>query len=89
MSSNKFKYRVVKIDRVECSAEVCKVSLTLTYDFEKFKGVTTPGNESWIVEQGQCLVRVQRVGKGGCCRNSTVEPANRSIPLHKMTCLLL
>ena len=49
------EYRAVSIDKVECVAEVCKVKLTLTYDYPpgKIKGVVTPLDESWIIDQGQ------------------------------------
>jgi len=49
------EYRAVSIDKVECVAEVCKVRLTLTYDYPpgKIKGVVTPLDESWIIDQGQ------------------------------------
>jgi hypothetical protein len=46
-------YRAVKVDKVECEAEACKVTVTLTYDHQKFKGVTTPVVESWIIDQGK------------------------------------
>ena len=46
-------YRAAKVDKVECEAEVCKVTLTLTYDHAKFKGVQTPLVESWIIDQGK------------------------------------
>ncbi len=49
------EYRAVSIDKVECVAEVCKVYLTLTYDYPpaKVTGVVTPLDESWIIDQGQ------------------------------------
>jgi hypothetical protein len=49
------EYRSVNIDKVECVAEVCNVKLTLTYDYPpgKTKGVVTPLDESWIIDQGQ------------------------------------
>jgi hypothetical protein len=46
-------YRAAKVDKVECEAEVCNVTLTLTYDHAKFKGVQTPLVESWIIDQGK------------------------------------
>jgi hypothetical protein len=48
-------YRAATIDKVECGAEVCSVKLTLTYDYApaKIKGVVTPLEESWIIDQGQ------------------------------------
>jgi len=45
----------VKIDKVECAAEVCNVKLTLTYDYPPAKttGVVTPLDENWIIDRGQ------------------------------------
>ena len=53
--SRPIQYRAVKIDKVECAAEVCTVKLTLTYDYPpaKTKGVVTPLDENWIIDQGQ------------------------------------
>ena len=49
------EYRAVNVDKVECVAEVCNVKLTLTYDYPpaKARGVVTPLDESWIIDQGQ------------------------------------
>lgn len=47
------RYRDAKVNAVECEPEVCKVSLTITYDYKKFKGVQTPQEERWVVENGQ------------------------------------
>jgi hypothetical protein len=49
------EYRSVNVDKVECVAEVCTVKLTLTYDYApaKAKGVVTPLDENWIIDQGQ------------------------------------
>lgn len=48
------EYRAVTIDRVECTGEVCKVTLKLTYDFQpaKARGVVTLLDEDWIIDQG-------------------------------------
>jgi hypothetical protein len=48
-------YRAVRIDKVECKAEVCTVKLTLTYDYpqSKAKDVVTPLDENWIIDKGQ------------------------------------
>jgi hypothetical protein len=46
-------YRSVKIDDVKCEGEACTVKLSLTYDFKRHKGVTTPLTENWIISQGQ------------------------------------
>jgi hypothetical protein len=49
------EYRAATIERVECEAEVCRVFLRLTYDFPpaKARGVVTPLDENWIIDQGQ------------------------------------
>jgi len=46
-------YRAVKVDAVECDGDACKVNLSLTYDYRRFKGITTPLVENWIISQGQ------------------------------------
>jgi len=46
-------FRDVKIDAVECEAELCKVTLRLTYDRRAMKGMVTPLEETWIIERGQ------------------------------------
>ena len=46
-------YRSVKVDSVECEADACTVKLSLTYDYKRIKGVTTPLVEKWIITQGQ------------------------------------
>lgn len=46
-------YRAVKVDDVNCEREVCTVRLSITYDYKRFKGVTTPLTEKWIISQGQ------------------------------------
>ena len=45
-------WRVAKVDQVECEAEVCKVSMLITYDARQMKGIQTPLAESWIIENG-------------------------------------
>jgi hypothetical protein len=49
------EYRAVAVDKVECVAEACKVTLTLTYDYPpaKVQGVVTRLEESWIIDRGQ------------------------------------
>jgi len=46
-------YRSVKVDEVNCEADACTVKLSLTYDFKRTKGITTPLTEKWIISQGQ------------------------------------
>jgi hypothetical protein len=52
---SQFPYRTVKVDKVECEAELCTVRLTLTYDFPRMnmKDVPTPLEESWLIQGGQ------------------------------------
>jgi hypothetical protein len=49
-------WREVKIDSVECEAELCNVQLQLTYDAGRgrrsMKGIVTPVAERWIIEDG-------------------------------------
>jgi len=58
-------YRSVEIDKVDCEPEVCKVALTLTYDYMPTKGaiagkgvtgVSTYVEETWVLEKGQAWV---------------------------------
>jgi len=46
-------YRAVKVESVKCEADSCTVNLSLTYDHKRFKGITTPLVEKWIITQGQ------------------------------------
>ena len=46
-------FRDAKVDAVECEAELCKVSIRLTYDRSRIKGMVTPFQETWIIERGQ------------------------------------
>jgi hypothetical protein len=38
---------------VECQGETCRVDATMTYDHQMMKGVTTPVQETWIIDGGQ------------------------------------
>jgi hypothetical protein len=46
-------YRAVTIDSVDCEADRCTVNVKLTYDYQRFKGMTTPLVERWIITEGQ------------------------------------
>jgi hypothetical protein len=46
-------FRGIKIDSVDCEAELCKVNVHLTYDRPRLKGMVTPIQETWIIERGQ------------------------------------
>lgn len=45
-------WRKAKVDNVDCEAEICKVTLTITYDYRNMKGVETLLPETWIIENG-------------------------------------
>jgi len=45
-------WRSVKIDSLDCEAEICNAGMTLTYDHSRMKGVQTPFGEQWIIEKG-------------------------------------
>ena len=45
-------WRSVKIDSLQCEAEICKAKMTLTYDHARMKGIQTPFEESWIIDKG-------------------------------------
>ena len=46
-------FREVKLDRVSCEAEICKVRVFLTFDHRVMLGVVTPIDEVWVFEDGQ------------------------------------
>jgi predicted small secreted protein len=45
-------WRAVKIDSMNCDAEICQAKMTLTYDHKMMKGIQTPFEETWILEKG-------------------------------------
>jgi hypothetical protein len=45
-------WRAVKIDSLQCEAEICQAKMTLTYDHRMMKGIQTPFEETWILEKG-------------------------------------
>jgi hypothetical protein len=45
-------WREAKVGKVECEAEICKVLMQITYDTRLMKGIQTPLDESWIIENG-------------------------------------
>ncbi len=45
-------WRAAKVDWVDCKAEICKVMMLITYDAKKMKGIETPLDETWIIENG-------------------------------------
>ncbi|HTS21501.1 MAG TPA: hypothetical protein VMN79_06765 [Casimicrobiaceae bacterium] len=45
-------WRQAKAETVDCEAEVCKVTMAITYDAKRMKGIETPLMETWIIEKG-------------------------------------
>jgi hypothetical protein len=45
-------WRKAKTDWVDCKAELCTVQMLITYDFGRMKGIETPLQETWIIENG-------------------------------------
>jgi hypothetical protein len=45
-------WREAKVDKIECKAEICKVTMLITYDTKRMKGIETPVPETWIIENG-------------------------------------
>lgn len=45
-------WRKAKVDKVDCDAELCKVQMTITYDYRNMKGIETLLPETWIIENG-------------------------------------
>jgi hypothetical protein len=46
-------FREARIDSIDCDATACTVKLWITYDHPMMKGITTPLQESWVIENGQ------------------------------------
>ena len=46
-------YRAAKIESVVCDADVCTVSVSLTYDYRQTKGIVTPLVEKWVISEGR------------------------------------
>ena len=46
-------YREAKVDRIECEGAVCKVRLTVSYDTRQMKGLATPLDQQWVIDEGQ------------------------------------
>ena len=51
--TNPGSYRAVKLEKVSCQAETCQLRFWLTFDHRVMKGVETPLEETWIIENGQ------------------------------------
>ena len=46
-------YTGAKVERVECDGAVCKVRLMVSYDHPLMKGLASPVEEKWVIDEGQ------------------------------------
>ena len=46
-------YREIKVESVECDGAACNVRLMLTYDHRLMKGLMTPLDEKWVIDEGK------------------------------------
>jgi len=46
-------YRAAKVDAVACEADVCTVTMSVTYDYKRKKGIVTPLTEKWVISGGR------------------------------------
>jgi hypothetical protein len=46
-------WREARVDTVKCSDEICDVTVILTIDHARIKGIVTPVAERWIIQDGQ------------------------------------
>lgn len=45
-------WRKAQLDKVDCEADACKVTMTLEYDLKEFKGLKTTDVEAWVKDSG-------------------------------------
>lgn len=45
-------FRSATVEKVDCSAELCRVNVRYTYDHPMMKGVANTLQETWILEDG-------------------------------------
>ena len=45
-------WREAKVGKIDCDAELCKVIMLVTYDAKRMKGIETPVDGTWIIENG-------------------------------------
>lgn len=46
-------YREAKVEKVECDGATCKVKMFVIYDHRLMKGIGTPLEERWVIDEGQ------------------------------------
>lgn len=51
--TNPANLRSIKLERAACEAEVCRLRYWLTFDHRVMKGIETPIEETWVIEDGQ------------------------------------
>lgn len=51
--TNTAQLRSIKLDGAKCEGEICQLKFWLTFDHRVMRGVTTPIEETWIIENGQ------------------------------------
>lgn len=51
--TRKGSFRQMRIDAIDCAADLCKVKLWVTYDHRLMKGIQTPMEETWVFDKGQ------------------------------------
>lgn len=45
-------WRDAKAEKVTCDGDLCQVTMLVTYDAKRMKGIETPVMESWVIENG-------------------------------------
>jgi len=45
-------WRQASVEKVDCEAEVCRVTMEITFDRKQMKGIEMPLQETWIIEKG-------------------------------------
>jgi len=45
-------WKQAKAQKVTCDGDICNVTINITYDTERMKGIETQLAESWIIEKG-------------------------------------
>ena len=46
-------YREAKVENVACDGAICKVKMFVIYDHRLMKGIGTPLEERWVIDEGQ------------------------------------
>ena len=45
-------WRRARVEKVDCEAQVCRVTVAMTFDRPQMKGIEMPLQETWIIERG-------------------------------------